>query len=261
MAAEQDQRKLTVVTSFSPRGYEEYGKDFLASFREFWPRERVHLVLYLEDNIEIGPYEQVPLDDENTPAWRYFYEGIVRFPLMCGETPQGYNIQYDARMARKTFIQCDAVEQYGGKVFWIDADVITHSKVPEDFLDQMLPDDKLCCYLGRDGWMYTESGFLGFNADHPACAAFMNGYKRIFTQGYVFTQPAWHDCIAFDMARRQMPKEYFHNLAEGLPHGTMHPFANSALGKYMDHRKGPRKSSRSTQSDLVVKREEAYWNA
>jgi hypothetical protein len=123
----------------------------------------------------------------------------------------------------------------------------------------MLPDDKLCCYLGRDGWMYTESGFIGFNAAHPYCEAFMAGYKRMFTQGYVFTQQAWHDCIAFDMARSQLPREYFHNLAAGLPHGTMHPFVNSALGAYMDHRKGKRKSGRSGASDLVVNRTEAYW--
>jgi hypothetical protein len=200
------------------------------------------------------------MNEEDMPEWHHFFTGINRFPLMRGETPNGYNIQYDARMARKTFIQCDAIKQFGGKVFWIDADVITHSPVPEDFLDQMLPDDKLCCYLGRDGWMYTESGFLGFNAGHPYCDKFMNGYKGIFERGYIFTQPAWHDCIAFDMARRQMPKEYFRNLAEGLPHGTMHPFANCVLGSVMDHRKGPRKSSRSTKADLVVERKEPYWN-
>lgn len=260
-------RNLTVVTSFSPKGYQEYGKDFLASFREHWP-SNVQLKLYLEDWIEaypglqVSPETVVKLDAEELPDWRYFYEGIVRFPLMCGETPQGYNIQFDARMARKTFIQADAITQNWGKVFWIDADVITHSPVPEDFLDQMLPDDKLCCYLGRDGWMYTESGFLGFNANHPYCYGFMTAYKRYFTNGFIFhpSNPAWHDCIAFDAVRRQLPKEYFHNLAAGLPHGTMHPFVNSVLGKYMDHRKGQRKSSRSTGADLVVKREEAYWN-
>ena len=139
--------------------------------------------------------------------------------------------------------------------------MITHSPVPETFLDEMLPDDKLCCYLGRDGWMYTESGFLGFNANHTACETFMNGYKSIFTRGYIFTQKAWHDCIAFDMARSVSHPDWFVNLAEGQPHGTMHPFVNSDLGKYLDHRKGGRKASRSTQADLVAPRPEPYWNA
>jgi hypothetical protein len=201
------------------------------------------------------------LDEEDMPEWHYFFTGINRFPLMRGETPNGYNIQFDARMARKTFIQCEAAKRFGGKVFWIDADVITHSRVPENFLDEVLPDTKLCCFLGRDGWMYTESGFLGFNTAHPACAAFLNGYKRIFTQGYIFTQPAWHDCIAFDMARSASDPSWFKNLAEGCQHGEMHPFIHSPLAAYMDHRKGARKSSRTSPSELKAPRQEAYWNA
>lgn len=191
------------------------------------------------------------------PAWAGFEKKL--FPIMTGNTAQGYNIQYDARMARKTFIQYDALMENKGKVFWIDADVVTHSPVPETFLDEMLPDDKFSCYLGRDGWMYTESGFLGFNGSHPGCEGFMKFYRSLFTNGYIFLQKAWHDCIAYDWARSVHDKSWFHNLAEGLPHGTMHPFVNSDLGKYMDHRKGPRKKGRSTKADLVVHRTEAYW--
>jgi hypothetical protein len=191
------------------------------------------------------------------PAWKSFENKL--FPIMTGNTAQGYNIQYDARMARKTFIQYDAVQEYGGKVFWIDADVVTHTPVPETFLDEMLPDDKFSCYLGRDGWMYTESGFLGFNADHPGCEGFMKFYRDIFLNGYVFLQKAWHDCIAYDWARAVHDPLWFYNLAVGLPHGTMHPFINSPLGRYMDHRKGNRKDGRSTKSDLVITRTEPYW--
>lgn len=193
------------------------------------------------------------------PDWWRYFSAVSTFPLMRGEGPKGYNIQFDALMARKVFIQADAVKRFGGKVFWIDADTIVHSPVPETFLDEVLPDDKLCCFLGRDGWMYTESGFLGFNADHPACSTFMEGYVNIFREGYNFTQTAWHDCIGFDMVRRVLDPEPFHNLSAELPHGTMHPFINSVLGRYMDHRKGGRKGSRSDNSDLVVERTEPYW--
>lgn len=259
MASGDDKRKLTVVTSFSPQGYKEYGRDFLVSFRKFWPTS-VRLVTYLDASISDDfDADFVLLNEADMPEWAYFYEGIKRFPLMCGQTPGGYSIQYDARMARKTFIEADAVKQYGDKVFWIDADVITHAPVSEDFLDQMLPDDKMSCYLGRDGWAYTESGFLGFNANHPACKDFMAGYVSMFTQGYIFTQKFWHDCMAYDMARLACDPGWFHNLAAWLPHGTMHPFVNSPLGAVMDHRKGPRKSGRSGREDLVVQRTEPYW--
>lgn len=185
----------------------------------------------------------------------------LTFPLMTGNQGGRYNIQYDARMARKSFIQRHALNLYQGKVFWIDADVVTHEPVPETFLDEMLPDDMFNCYLGRDGWCYTESGFIGFNYDHPLRQAFMNAYIGVFESGMIFTQTAWHDCIAFDAVRRlaKNPEE-FKNLAEGIPEGTMHPFIWSKLGAYMDHRKGPRKESRSTEKDLVAPRTEAYWS-
>jgi hypothetical protein len=64
-------------------------------------------------------------------------------------------------------MQVHAARLYRGKVFWIDADCVTHKHVPESFLDDCLP-MILLLFLGRDGWYYTESGFLGINADHPS---------------------------------------------------------------------------------------------
>ncbi len=187
-------------------------------------------------------------------------DAVAHFPMMSGRMGNQYVIDFDARMARKSFIQAHAIKQFGGKVFWIDADTITHSKVPASFLDEVLPDDKFCCYLGRD-WMYTESGFLGFNAAHPICQSFFTAYLQVFISGAIFTRRWWHDCAGFDAARKIVRNtEAFNDLAAHLPEGVMHPFVNSVLGSFMDHRKGGRKGSRSSQEDLVIKRGEAYWN-
>jgi len=171
---------------------------------------------------------------------------------MTGNLGNQYNINYDAKMCRKVFIQCHAAELYGGKVFWIDADTVTHSKVPEDFLDTVLPDDKFNCYLGRDGWYYTESGFIGFNTKHPLANKFLKGYRNVVESGWIFTLPGWHDCYAFD-ATRGMSKqpEAFVNLAKDVPHGTMHVQANSVLEKYMWHLKGTRKETGMREGDIV----------
>lgn len=173
--------------------------------------------------------------------------------------PTTYNINLDARMARKSFIQAHAVKQFGGKVFWVDADTITHSPIPDTFLDEVLPDDKLACYLGRD-WMYTESGFIGFNADHPLCEQFFLFYLNVFKSGAIFTQRGWHDCYGFDAARKIIRRpDLFNDLAAHLPEGVMHPFVNSVLGAFLDHRKGNRKGSRTSREDLVINRTEPYW--
>jgi hypothetical protein len=44
----------------------------------------------------------------------------------------------------------------------------------------------------------------------------------------------------------------FVNLSKNIPHGTMHPFQNSAPGKYMLHLKGDRKDTGKLREGDVV---------
>jgi hypothetical protein len=255
----------SVITSFNEAGFKRYGKDFIESFLECWPKT-AHLTVYYEgeDFPYTGGMSWVPIEKvEHLPE----YLGNLRFPIMQGIVGDKFDMWFDARQARKSFMEMHHLKTTGGKVFWLDADTVTHSKVPETFLDDMLPDDKFCCYLGRDGWYHTESGFLGFNADHPLTERFYNNYLNVFLSGAIFAsnfhgRPGWNDCCGFDGVRHVLGNgPEFVDLAKSLPKGTMHPFVNSVLGKYMDHRKGPRKESRSTEKDLVIERDEPYWKA
>lgn len=255
----------TVITSFSPYGYHQYGRHFLDTFHRRWPLD-VRLVVYVEDGqpeIDKRVFgERFVVIDEVDAAhgWREHFRAIKQFPLMLGDTGNGYAIRYDARMARKTFMQAHALGLYKGKVFWLDADTLTHADVPFDFLDTMLPDDKFSCFLGRENF-YTESGFLGFNADHPLARDFMAAYTGMFTSGKIFTFPFWHDCMAYDAVREGCDPQAFRNLGAGVDPGPgRQVFINSVLGAYMDHLKGPRKSDgRSPLADLTIKRTEPYW--
>ena len=251
--------RKTVITSFTEEYYNKSGKDFIRSFKEHW--KGVDLVVYYEgENIR---------DDwhfiEEVEGLEEWFEAISYFPMMRGDMGDGtYNIQLDAGMVRKSLMLLHAAKTYGGKVFWIDADVFTFADVPEDFLDTVLPDDKFCCYLGRDQWNiwpnYTESGFLGFNTQHPLAENFFGAYQAVIKSGLIFTMESWHDCVAFDLTRKAFKgvEDEFVNLSEELP-PTTHPFVNSVLGKYMDHKKGTRKSAKSRPEDFVVERNEDYW--
>lgn len=252
---------FNVVTSFDESGYQRYGKEFVRTFLEFWPKN-VRLTVYYEGESEAfdlcDGVSWIPIED--VEFYQDFIENI-RFPIMTGTVGDRYDINFDYRMCRKVLIEMHSLKKYKGKVFWIDGDVITHSKVPDGFLDEVLPDDKFNCHLSRDGWYYTESGFIGFNADHELAKWFYKNYLHAVMSGVIFTQPGWHDCYAFDAVRQLSQKpEAFVNLSQGLPVGTMHPFVNSVLGKFMDHRKGARKGGKSTAADLVIERDEAYWN-
>jgi len=260
--------RKTVITSFTEEGYRVYGKNFIESFKEHWPSD-VNLVVYYEgDNIRDDWHfiDEVEYYDE-------WFERITPFPMFRGDLGDGvYDIQRDAGMVRKVLMQIHAAKTYGGKIFWLDADVFTFSDIPSDFLDTVLPDDKLSCYLGRDHWKesitgdlwptYTESGFLGFNTEHPLASAFLSAYLTVPLSGMLFTMESWHDCICYDIARVHAFKEHkkeFVNLSQDLPPNT-HPFVNSVLGKYMDHKKGTRKSAKSRPDDLIVERNEEYWS-
>lgn len=248
-----------LVTSFTESNYEQYGVEFLSTFRKFWPKS-VKLTIYFEgdrlredeENIEWHWYEEV----EGLQEW---LDRIKPFPVMNGDTGF-YNIQYDARHIRKALIELHGLKTFGGKIYWADADIVTHSKVTEDFLNSILPDDKFSCFCAREGWMYTETGFIGFNSDHPIYESFAKAYREVFFSGVIFTLQGWHDCYGFDLVRKVF-KDYdaFVDLAKDLPKGTMHPIVNSILGSVIDHKKGLRKISGSKQSDLVVERSEPYW--
>lgn len=248
---------INVVTSFHKKGYDVYGRKFLETWKKYWPGN-VNLTIYYEDEHDRpNGFNWVPMSEV---SFLDEYLGSLKFPLMHGDMGGTYNINWDARMARKSFIQMHSMRKFGGKVVWIDSDVVTHEPVPENFIDTVLPDDKFCCYLGRDGWMYTESGFLGFNAEHTIARKFHDLYLSIFMTGAIFMQQGWHDCYGFDAARKAMQLDsVFNNLAKDVPHGTGHVFINSVLGGYMDHRKGNRKLHRSDPSELVFGRDEKYW--
>jgi hypothetical protein len=253
--AKQPLKKLpNVVTSFNWQGYERYGKNFIETWKQYWS-PAVRLTVY---------YEGAEFDDfefSGGMSWRPIEEveflqdfmDCLKFPIQHGIVGHQYDINFDARMARKSFMQVHAARKYGGKVFWIDADCVTKSHVPETFLDDCLPDDALCCFLGRDGWYYTESGFIGFNSEHPAASRFFKNYVHVFITGTIFTQRGWHDCFAFDAVRNVMGNgPEFVNLAKHVPHGHMHPFQISAPGKYLNHYKGNRKDTQTLRPEDTV---------
>ena len=246
----------TCITSFNEAGYERYGRKFIDTWLEYWPPS-IHLIVY---------YEGEKFDFTKGMSWRPIEEveflmdfmSSLQFPIQHGIVGSQYDIWFDARMARKTFMQVHTMRKLGGKVFWIDADSVSTNHVPEGFLDECLPEEALACYLGRDGWYHTESGFIGFNSNHPKAREFMKNYVHTFISGtfhanFMFNRPCWHDCGAFDAIRHVMGNgEEFVNLAKDIPQGHMHPLQLSAPGKYLNHLKGDRKDTGKLRKEDLV---------
>ena len=92
-----------VVTSFNEEGYEKYGKGFVETFLAHWPKE-IGLTVYYEgeafeftEGVSWHPYESVEFLAD-------FLDGL-RFPIMTGRVGDRYDINFDAFMARKAFIE------------------------------------------------------------------------------------------------------------------------------------------------------------
>ncbi len=228
---------MIAVTSFSEKGYDQYGRECLKSFVKHWPCD---IVVYYESDLPPDfEHEKIIYrrfwDIPNTSV---FYHTIGSVPQARGMIGGEYNYNFDLwKFSRKMFAQFETLANHEGKVFWLDADSITKEAIPESFLENLF-EDKCLVYLGREGF-YTETGFVGFDTTHRDFTSFFDRYVQVLQKGIILTLERWHDCEAFDWARHETSGN---NLSSDWKKGlSLHVLPKSVLGKYLTHNKGNRK--------------------
>jgi hypothetical protein len=145
-------------------------------------------------------------------------------------------------------------------LIWMDADMVCHSKINTQKLDQFFPDTIDLCYAGRSN-KFTECGLYGMHLTSSVTQEFLNEFQRMYddAENGIFTLKEWHDSFVFDAVRKRFPMREL-NWSQGLITGEGHPLINCEWGTYIDHLKGDRKDKgRSRKTDLVVTRKESYW--
>lgn len=270
---------ITVVTSCSAAGWEQYGRRFVETFCEHWPRT-VALQVHSED-LDAGQIgEAIRVMRPNVSFyylwWRVGYKAYFdrheNNPHAHGRVQErgqvwpakaqasGQNWRYDAyRFAHKVFaIQQAASVRRSGRLFWVDMDCVTFAPVPVELLERLLPAEVALSYLDRGDYP-SECGFVGYNLDHPAARPFIDEFAALYLSDRVFAEvPEWHDSYVFDWLRkrRKVP-------AYQIPYAAgqrRHPFVNSELGRYIDHLKGPRKDAGKTpRHELAANLDVPYW--
>jgi len=234
------------VTSFSEEGYEQYGHRFVRSFVKFWHDTR--LICYWEGKCPPDVREgwNLPLLE----PCRGFLARHADDPVVSGRQEdagspwgpkarkQGYSFRHDAyKFARKVFAIAHCARQLEtGKLFWIDADVVTNRHVNAKLLEEVLPDWASMCYLPRARY-HSEMGFVGYNLNRRETHVFLKAYESQYASDAFLRDGAWDDCHQFDfLVEKFRPtcKEIYHN-------DRAHPFEASMLGSFMTHFKGPRK--------------------
>lgn len=258
-----------IVTSFNDKGFEQYGRVFLASYLKYW-HQSVSLLVYYEsecDRLDFNLHGRAEVISLNSiPTFASFIPKYENDPYATGKKQQhidhlwksknrdeGYNFRYDAvKFSKKVFAVHDAVHRVprDTKLYWIDADVVTLKTVPPDFLDKMLPVSYDISFLGRAGY-HTECGFVGYNVSSDRTVCFVDTFCELYITGKVFSLAEWHDSFVFDQVRKKyVLKEY------DLPSRHKgHVWITSPLVRYMDHLKGGRKSlGRSPELDRLVRK-------
>lgn len=245
---------IDVVTSMSKDIWDRYGRACVESLVSFWPEEaNLHIVTEdgdymgwtgLRDVVYASRLGRVTV--HQLLYWmdaRYFlgrHENNRRaHGFWNGTDYSDYQFRYDAyRFCKKVYAVEMVVNKLrgGSRVFWIDADCVTHMAMPIELLDRLPPEGFAAAHFARPN--YTETGFIGYDLRHPMTRPFISAVAQVFTSDRIFTMKEWHDCWAWDRTREEMNVPTY---AIPYPVGQTHPLVFSELGRYMDHRKGPRK--------------------
>jgi len=257
------------ITSFSQRGYFEYGKHLIESFLEHGGDAR--LIAYYERKLPKFHPKDPRVTYVNLRDYSDFNHLSKIYkasdPLFSGLThgeqknEQVYNFRFDAnKFFKKVYVMTLHASETPPHLFaWIDADTYFHEDIPDNFLRSLKPDDgDFAAALLRPS-SYTETGFIVFDTNHPQAQTFMDTFFGMYSTGAFKFLGEFHDCYAFDMVSTLLDTP-IKDISEGKERD--HPFIHSVLGKYLDHLKGPKrkKLGRSPIEENSAKHDTAHWN-
>lgn len=265
--------KISAVTTFNAAGYEKYGKRFLQTYIDNWPKT-VHLFVYAENCQVAESASNITVVDMNTACtkllefknkWRHEPKAngdISKVPRLASRKDSHKPFKWDAvRFSHKVYsiFHC-ASSLSDGWLLWMDADTVCHSPITQEQVESFLPSQYELCFLGREK-KFSECGLYGLNLETASARKFLQQFQEMYDnaeQG-IFTLEEWHDSYVFDEVRKRIVMKEL-NWSKGLVKGEGHPLINSAWGAFLDHLKGDRKDiGRSKTKDLLVARKEKYW--
>ena len=229
---------FAVVTTFSSRGYEVYGRRFIETFASFWPAE-VPLFAYYEGDR--------PDDASERAIWQCLDDDRDRALFMeqhSDTDPKDYR-KCPVRFCHKVFAVTGAPRDADHLIF-LDADCETFAPVTNELL-------AACCgdlghagsFLGRPYSRHSETGFLSFRIAGGG-SYFLDEFRRFYVMGEPLRLPEQHDSMAYDVLRRMFERSgyRFKNICPQATGLTVFP--HSPLKHFISHHKG------------AVRKEKAY---
>lgn len=229
--------KINVVTSFSPKGYETYGKHMLRSFNANWPQD-VRLYVYHESNIPTGDPEVL------AAAWVNLDRDKDRAAFMAShedgphEGAHAYK-RWVVKFCHKIFAVTSAPRDCDWLI-WMDGDIETKQPVTWEFLKGLLPQEgPLGVFLGRRWWSHTETGFWAIRMNGYG-QHFLDELREVYTSDRIMRFANLTDCAAFDYCVQifEGRGQKFKDLGADHRGPDIDVMAKSVLAPYLWHNKG-----------------------
>jgi hypothetical protein len=251
--------KHVAMMTFPSSKWDVYGY-CLKGFIENWPKDvQAYAIVENPENIPIEIPENVTVLDFNEVCGdrqTSFEKRNVDKDIMDMGTTGNIKTQA-AKFARKAHAQLYVLENIEADVIWyLDADLYTHKPVTLELLDHL---SKTNAYIGcTPRWWkdngYTETGLMMWKKHRTAeHEQWIKLYAGCYDEDRIFQFDAWHDCIAFDYATKQLLKERKITIVDfGYGVRSSHPLVSGPLGKYFDHMKGKRKFVGFSKERVIV---------
>lgn len=237
--------KVSVVTTFSPKGYEVYGRRMIQTFADYWP---VNVDLY-------ACFEgQRPADASPRAKWVALDSDPNRAAFIeehaDKDKPEDFRFR-PVRYSHKVWAMTGAPRDCD-YLMWLDGDTETQNPVTAEVVHKLVPAaGKVASYLGRPYHRHSETGFLAFSMKDGG-AEMLDEMRRIYTSGEIFKLPEWHDCMVFDHVRVKFERRgmRFHNLCPAAV--GLNVFEQSPLATIIRHNKGPERKERVYGDPMLV---------
>jgi len=225
-------KNIHFVSSFSPDGFEKYGKKFIESFDS----DNIKLFIGIEDDVSVYPIKKNVFYFKISKELQEFLKSqLLNTPDFF---KNDYRFQASKFCQKVLAINNENLPQDGYRV-WIDADVLFLQKVDQQSILPII-DGYDVSYLGRSSWHHSETGFISFSLNENG-QNFIRRWLWYFDSGRVFSLSEWHDAYVFDTVRREFNGLIENNLSQGI-HG-LNVWPATELSKFMIHFKGNLKNN------------------
>lgn len=238
--------KIGIVTTFSDKGYDEYGKYFVDSCKKFVEKD-IDIFLYV-DNSPIPEEKNIHVLNLEPSI-----PDLTKFKVRNKDYKPSDFIFDAVRFSHKSYCIYHAAMNSGMDILiWLDSDTEIYDKITKEYLIKFLPAGNFSSYLGRPS--YSETGFLSFDLTNPYSKEFFNIFKKYYDEDEIFKLKGYLDCHVYDAARIQLENEGKIKNHDLSPPNLEKNHFNTVFDGYMLHYKGNRKTSRDKQLSKALKR-------